>query len=178
MSYERKAFDQLMTKKRAKKRKYKGDAPTLQNFLNNNSTELSEFLRLNSKWYNKLRKSGFTDIEFYDPRTGIGQNSANMKGCRDAKYLQRHIGNEEYFRRARAFLHICMFSCKLDKLLWTQFSDGVSFREMARTAKQRFYRNHIRTYATARRRVMRYFPLWFAYNAEQSKLDTAEHPGL
>lgn len=38
-----------------------------------------EFVKLQSEWYDKLKKEGFDDIEWFDPKTGIGQGSPYLK---------------------------------------------------------------------------------------------------
>lgn len=38
-----------------------------------------EFLELNKEWYDKLKKDGFEDIEWFNPKTGIGQGSPFLR---------------------------------------------------------------------------------------------------
>ena len=166
MSYESKAEKRLMTQKKAKKRKYKGDLQTLQHFLRTTGTDYQEFLRLNEKFYKKLKAQGFSDIEYYNPSTGIGQNEPYIKTGRHSSYLYAHRANEEFYRRARAFLHHHTFDNKLDEILWGYFSEGISFRKMVKLCHRYAYRVHVRTYATAFRRVTKYFPAWFAFCRE------------
>lgn len=42
-----------------------------------NSTK--EFKELQTKWYKKLKRSGFIDLEWYNPKTGIGHGTPYLK---------------------------------------------------------------------------------------------------
>lgn len=42
-------------------------------------TKQKEFIALQNEWYEKLKKDGFEDIEFYNPKTGQGHNSPYMR---------------------------------------------------------------------------------------------------
>lgn len=65
--------------------------------------ETSEFLALRKKWYDKLAKAGFEDIEYIDWRTGESGNLLKGFGHMDAvkHYTPEH---ERYYELARQHL--------------------------------------------------------------------------
>lgn len=38
-----------------------------------------EFIKLKKEWYDKLKEDGFKDLEWFDPKTGLGQGSPYLK---------------------------------------------------------------------------------------------------
>ena len=50
--------------------------------------QTKEFLKIENEWYDKLKESGFDDIEWYDPKTGIGRGGA-MMGTKTNRNLQQ-----------------------------------------------------------------------------------------
>ncbi len=95
-----------------------------------------EFIRLQNKWYNKLKKSGFEDIEWTNSETGENSNYQYLtKGTPRNKVLDR--GNitrsYEYFYRCRRFSFFHKFDKREDKVLWDLYSNGVSYRDIIST---------------------------------------------
>ena len=66
-----------------------------------------EFVKLQSKWYDKLKKSGFEDIEWYNPKTGLGQGSPFLKSDNipDTGQIRKAYAPEleNHFRLCRNF---------------------------------------------------------------------------
>lgn len=56
--------------------------------MNQSKKPRESFKKLQNKWYKKLKEEGFEDVEWYNEKTGYGQNSAFLK--RSTGYL-RHV---------------------------------------------------------------------------------------
>ncbi len=67
-----------------------------------------EFLKTRNEWYEKLKKSGFDDLEWYDEKTGMGQGSPYLrsKGNPTTGKLRKTYSqsSSEHFRLCRNFL--------------------------------------------------------------------------
>lgn len=67
-----------------------------------------EFRNLQSEWYDKLKKEGFEDIEWYNPKTGIGHGSRFLKSKNipDTGNIVRNYSPdvENLYRLCRNFL--------------------------------------------------------------------------
>jgi hypothetical protein len=88
---------------------------------------------LQAKWYAKLKKSGFEDIE---------NGSDNpMLLTWETNYFYKHYGNRpdvvaakfDYYLRASHLLNRPeVFENEFEKLVWEKHSEGTSIREMAK----------------------------------------------
>lgn len=85
----------------------------------------SEYQKLKKKWYAKLEKSGFHDIEQDD---GYG----NLKDWshRFARVDALHE-RQEYYIMASRFLNDYKFKNKRDYVIWLYHSEGLSYRDTA-----------------------------------------------
>lgn len=89
------------------------------------------FKELKQKWYQKLRKTGFKDIE---------QEDGNLTSW---SYITRTAGfdiikaqaKEQYYRLATHFLASYRFKDSVDKKIWTLHTSGVSIRNIAKKLK-------------------------------------------
>jgi len=67
-----------------------------------------EFLDLQNKWYKKLKRSGFEDIEWTNPKTGRGQNSPYLKAGNSVTSKQMRSESasalQQHYRLCRNFL--------------------------------------------------------------------------
>lgn len=67
-----------------------------------------EFIKLQSEWYDKLKKSGFTDLEFYNPKTGAGHDGPFLTApsSRSPAEIRRDYkpGIENHYRLCQTFL--------------------------------------------------------------------------
>ena len=87
-------------------------------------------------WYNKLKESGFDDIE-------------DSRGERPLKSwhstLFQNYGSEQfrakqlYFECARALIHTHKISTQIEKRIWALHSEGVSIREIMLRVKKSFW---------------------------------------
>lgn len=85
-----------------------------------------EFKKLQDKWYGKLEKSGFVDLE---------QADGNLKSWSSGAYRDYEDPNlreskEEYYRLAGQFLHSFKFESKRERTIWEFHSRGVSIRDI------------------------------------------------
>ena len=110
-----------------------------------------EFLALKREWDEKLKKSGFQDIET-DSGNLIVYHKDKMSPRRDKEYAKlrhlprntawaltrtRHYAVEEYYRMARHFLNDHKFSSRLHRLVFSLHSEGVSIRSIAKEVTAR-----------------------------------------
>lgn len=92
-----------------------------------------EFKELQSEWYNKLKDSGFKDIE---------QEDGNLKIWNSSFFQRRYppdvfIAKASYYRMAEHFLNAYAFSAPIDKLVWELHSNGISYRGIIREASKK-----------------------------------------
>lgn len=68
--------------------------------------ETSQFKTVQKEWYAKLKESGFDDLEWFNPKTGFGQNSDYLKKTVffDRRRLTKDRGSADFFRLFRHFL--------------------------------------------------------------------------
>lgn len=68
--------------------------------------ETKQFKKVQREWYSKLKESGFDDLEWFNPKTGFGQNSDYLKKTVffDRKRLGKDRGTSAFFRLLRHFL--------------------------------------------------------------------------
>ena len=94
------------------------------------------FKALQDKWYKKLKKSGFDDIECSKPDR------------QDSRFLKFHSGLvnitykpeiEEYFRKCRIHLENFKWGKRaVDKQLFTWYAEGVSYRSMMKLYRTKY----------------------------------------
>lgn len=92
--------------------------------------DTEEFRKLQNKWYDKLQKSGFSDLEWLDKNSGKGQNSPFLTVS--IEYLRKihNLETETYFRLSRAFLHDYDFKTLHFYHLWKLHSEGLTYRQI------------------------------------------------
>lgn len=95
-----------------------------------------EFLALKRKWYAKLDKEGFKDIEneagLLKKWSSYWLRSKHTSATFDAK--------QEYYRLAGQFLHDYQFGSALDRIIWEMHSEGDSVRGIAVALKKRGFK--------------------------------------
>ena len=99
-----------------------------------------EFFSLQRKWYEKLKKKGFIDIE------KTQKNKAFLTQYH-SHYFFRHHQPEEiestqaYYRMCYEFYwHYHGFKTKREKMIWWLHSEGHSNREIIEQTKQTYYK--------------------------------------
>lgn len=91
-------------------------------------SKVLSFSELKRLWYNKLKATGFKDIE----KT---INGADVLVTYDATWFKARgtpdvVGAQtEYYKLARDLLHTFAFESKRDKFIWELHSEGKSCRE-------------------------------------------------
>lgn len=91
-----------------------------------------EFLELKNKWYEKLKKKGFNDIE--QDEEHLKQWSSYFK----IKYHKTTFeAREEYYRLAGKFLHDNKFKSKTDFFIWNQHSSGATMAKIKDRLKEK-----------------------------------------
>lgn len=88
----------------------------------------TEFEVLKEKWYKKLKKSGFNDIE---------QDEDNLKAW-SSKFATQKVkdlyeSKQAYYYMATQFINDYVFSSKIDQIIWEYHAEGISMRDIAKT---------------------------------------------
>lgn len=96
-----------------------------------------EFNELKNDWYEKLKETGFKDIETSYPKSDHAflktwdslyfQNKSH--GFKDAAYFKFKA---DYFYNATHFLHSAEFTQVIERNIWALHADGWGVREIAR----------------------------------------------
>lgn len=98
------------------------------------------FAELQAKWYKKLERSGFQDIEWADHDTGYGQNSRFLKGDAAAGLGtgNKHRDIEQFYRLVTNYLtHVPIKGTRM-QFMCQLFGDGVTYRAIIKAVKKRF----------------------------------------
>lgn len=125
-----------------KKPLHRGRTKKFNTFILEPGQTLSEYNKLKKQWDNKLRASGFSDIEFVS-RTG--QVSSFFHGYSSQTLANQYDwSKEEYYRRCGLFLHHAnwkaLFSFQdrhINKFIWELHTDGQSFAELSIALEKR-----------------------------------------
>lgn len=121
-----------------------------------------EFKQLQAKWYSKLEKSGFKDIE----------HSEDLLKNYDAHHIVRNYNRFatgeskiEYYTLAGHFLYDFVFKSKKDELIWKAHAEGSTIRA---TAKMLFQALQVKTpISTIAHRIKVLRKQFFEYIKEQ-----------
>lgn len=97
-----------------------------------------EFKKLQSKWYSKLKESGFVDAE-RDEKDLKWAASSSMKQAYTNHGELGVESNTEYFRLAGLFLHDHKFESKMEEIIWEYHAQGESVRDISKLLKPRGY---------------------------------------
>lgn len=97
-----------------------------------------QFKQLQTKWYSKLKASGFEDIEIH-AKDGI--DSANVYLKQWDSHLTLHdptffYSRQDYFYKAGHFLTSYAFKTKLEKRVWGLHSEGLSYRKIGQKVRK------------------------------------------
>lgn len=91
----------------------------------------SDYEKLRDKWYKKLKKAGFEDIE---------QDEYNLKKWSSLPALKTPAtvwyAKVEYYNLADRFLHEHKFESELEKIIWEYHANAVSTRNIAKLLKK------------------------------------------
>jgi hypothetical protein len=108
----------------------------------------SQLLRsLQKKWYQKLKNSGFKDIEDAQGNITDGSGMLNYLGTGEVDYNQLNVGKNlkypysslawkrsqaEYYRLASQCLHDKAFRSKRHKKIWGLHANGMTYVEIGK----------------------------------------------
>lgn len=95
----------------------------------------TDLLKLRREWAKKLKDSGFHDIEsFSETIEKADSNRLNVhKGSRSAKQDEDAANGESYYRAAGIFLHQFSFETEKDRLVFSLWADGASYRSIGQS---------------------------------------------
>ncbi len=94
----------------------------------------SELKKLQAKWYKKLARSGFEDIE------DTSSPNEFLNTWDSLHFLSRYTvdqfhARERYFQLATQFLEEHMFDTSREKSIWAEYCTGLSMRAIARNRR-------------------------------------------
>lgn len=93
-----------------------------------------EFQKLKDKWYLKLKKSGFHDIEYNDT---LFINGKTTEFHKKEKFVHgTWEADRDYYIMAEQFLHAYAFDRHIDKVIWEYHSNGLGVRAIASTLQK------------------------------------------
>lgn len=101
-------------------------------------SQAKKFDKLRTQWYQKLKDSGFEDIE--DTHSPNEYLNAWHSSYFQTRYDRDEFEEKrEYYDRARSYLEEQMqtieyliFSKQIDRLIWELYSEGMSLRQIAK----------------------------------------------
>jgi len=99
-----------------------------------------QFKKLQKEWYKKLAKDGFDDIETGEQFLKRYSNChflyrSQNKNLDFEDVILKFKSLETYFRLAGYFFNEYDFKDEVEKLIWAQHADGISYRDIAQNLK-------------------------------------------
>lgn len=107
--------------------------------MSNDRLNKSKIRDLTNKWYAKLKKSGFEDIEFYDSNTGYGQNADYLKNSAAKLASKYRPETAQHYRICSNFAAHYTFPNAKIKFIFSLYAEGVTFREIIKQTKAHKY---------------------------------------
>lgn len=99
-----------------------------------------ELKKLQDKWYKKLAKAGFEDIEdINSPNEFLKEWHGSW--FRSRGHASRFTAKESYFYQAGHFLTNHEFKNEQEKKVWKLHSEGLSLREIAKAMRWKSHFN-------------------------------------
>lgn len=100
------------------------------------SRKPEDFKKLERIWYEKLRRSGFKDIENNHVR---GKPLKQFEGSYfKARYSPlKFESQQQYFTMASQFLHEYQFQTEFERQVWGLHVEGMHLRQIAKIVKKR-----------------------------------------
>lgn len=123
-----------------------------------------EFQELQDKWYGKLEKSGFQDIESDENHLKF-YSSQFAAQFRDGAWQAKAA----YYQMASNFLEEYKFDTKRDRIIWEYHSNALSYRDIAKILnKLKTTRTASRTsvYNVLKRLRIKMFDMYMALDSE------------
>lgn len=85
---------------------------------------------LQNEWYSYLENTGFTDIENAKGDIRDHKNTLDLVAKKDFQTSTQFEAKQSYYQWARSKLNDGRFDSDISKLIWEDFSDGVSTRQI------------------------------------------------
>lgn len=101
-----------------------------------NKISKSEYIKLYAKWYDRLKREGFEDIEWFDPKTALGQSGHYMVKSTHKITKKYNEFTEEHYRLCRNFLTHFKFPNKKIEKIFELHTDGASYRDIIKELKK------------------------------------------
>lgn len=105
--------------------------------MSHHNYKTKQFKELESRWYSKLKQSGFKDIERSD-RVGKAAGllvTGPLENILHSYDVNQFNIKEEYYRLAGQFLHEHKFDSKFEKTIWETHSQGISIENIIKALK-------------------------------------------
>lgn len=99
--------------------------------------ETKEFAALDKVWKQKLKDSGFNDIEDPSCPHGITKKSINTGSN---NFIMREV-TESYYDAVNDYLHNGTFAKESDKQIWELYANGLSLEEIKHRMRFRTIEN-------------------------------------
>lgn len=90
----------------------------------------TEFNILKKIWDEKLKESGFKDIEYKSGSIASGVPSS-LRGA-TSNLRAKVESTEEYYRMTYHFLNDHKFESELEKVIWEYYTNGLSYRSISK----------------------------------------------
>jgi len=135
-----------------------------------------KFAKLQAKWYKRLSKSGFFDLEWTDKNSGQGHSTPFLrKSLNKFKHLQQSelLNRAQYFIAAEAFTSQHNFPSRLHEFVWECYAEGLSYRQMQDEIARRGFKHQPSIFwiSTHLNQMKSEFDLWCADNLDQPEED-------
>jgi len=98
----------------------------------------AEFIELQKKWYNKLKASGFEDIEWVDHSTGKGQNSDYLKRPDQMRIRAFTHDKQMYYSLCSNYLAHVKIKNTEHRFVFNKHAEGLAYRKIMKLFKARF----------------------------------------
>lgn len=101
-----------------------------------------DFQKLQAKWYSKLKREGFEDIEYGEDSIKRCVPDAVSRTTRNdyEDMLVTYQSREEYYRLAGQFFYEHAFDNRKEQLIWELHKDGISMRDIVQHMKSRNFK--------------------------------------
>ena len=102
-----------------------------------------EFKELQRKWYDKLKATGFKDIELpgYQDSPFMEKNEARTHAMR-----KRNPEREQFFQSAGRFLYVYNKFVPETKLMWTMHAEGRTYQDIRKAVNTSFGKTYSHFY--------------------------------
>ena len=87
-------------------------------------TNTPNFRKLQKEWYEKLKKSGFEDIEHFKNGDMVPKILSPKDAVRMGVSMEQIEDGFEYYRSAGIFLHEYKFASEFDRKFWEMHASG------------------------------------------------------